>query len=70
MAALSGSVWRIWEAYENAPFFGGDATLTYKLMKGGNQVLAPQIIRFRIGGRNPDDARCRAYTESRPELCF
>ena len=53
--------WEIWSEYANLPFFGGDATLTYKINGG-----AEQTIKFAIGGRNPDDARCKAYTQGRP----
>lgn len=52
--------WEIWSEYTNIPFFGGDATLTYKINGG-----AEKTIKFTIGGRNPDDARCKAYTQGR-----
>jgi Bacterial TSP3 repeat len=52
--------WEIWNIYANLPFFGGDATLTYKI-EGG----AEQTIKFAIGGRNPDDSRCKEYTQGR-----
>ncbi|MDW8350246.1 MAG: hypothetical protein RML49_08355 [Verrucomicrobiae bacterium] len=53
--------WEIWREYANLPFFGGDATLTFKINDG-----AEQTIKFAIGGRNPDDARCKAYIQGRP----
>jgi hypothetical protein len=53
--------WEIWSEYADLPFFGGDATLTYKI-----NGEAEQTIKFAIGGRNPDDARCKAYTQGRP----
>ena len=62
--AVNGDTWRIWESYANEPFFGGEAVLTYKIMKGQTQLLAPQTIRFRIGGRNPAPPRCRTFIES------
>jgi hypothetical protein len=61
---VAGDTWKIWEAYAAETFFGGEATLTYKLMTGTTETLAPQIIRFRIGGKNPDPARARTYIES------
>ena len=53
--------WEIWNEYTNIPFFGGDAILTYKI-EGGVE----QVIKFTIGGRNPNDSRCKAYTQGRP----
>jgi hypothetical protein len=55
----SGEVWRIWEEFQNLPFFGGDAVLIY-------QVTAPvsgpsRRFTFRIAGENPDDDLCKAY---------
>jgi hypothetical protein len=64
---VNGDTWRIRESYAALPFFGGEATLTYRLMDGQNEVLAPQTLRFRIGGRNPEDARCRTYIEARTD---
>jgi hypothetical protein len=61
---VAGDTWRIWEAYASETFFGGAATLTYKLMTGTTETLAPQTIRFRVGGRNPDAARARTHIES------
>ncbi len=63
---VTGDTWKIWKEYQT-DFFGGDATLTFKLTKGSNEVLPPQTINFRIGGKNPDDARCKTYIESRPD---
>ena len=62
---VTGDTWQIWSSYQTESFFGGDATLTFKLTKGSNEVLPPQTINFRIGGKNPDDARCKIYIESR-----
>jgi hypothetical protein len=59
--AVANGRWQIWNDYANLPFFGGDATLTYKINGG-----AEQTIKFAIGGRNPDDARCKTYTQGRP----
>jgi hypothetical protein len=59
-----GDTWRIWESYAAVPFFGGEATLTYRIMEGQNEVLAPQTLRFRIGGRNPEPAIAREFIES------
>lgn len=53
--------WEIFSQYTNLPFFGGDATITYKI-NGGTE----QTIKFAIGGRNPDDIRCKTYTQERP----
>jgi hypothetical protein len=59
--SVTNGRWEIWNEYANLPFFGGDATLTYKINGG-----AEQTIKFAIGGRNPDDARCKTYTQGRP----
>lgn len=61
---VTGDTWKIWEACASETFFGGEATLTYKLMTGTTETLGPQIIRFRIGGKNPDSARARTYIET------
>ena len=61
---VTGDTWKTWEAYASENFFGGEATLTYKLMTGSTEALGPQIIRFRIGGKNPDFARAKTYIES------
>jgi len=62
-----------WEIYSEADwqtemtvegFFGGDATLTYRLKSGTNEILSPKTIKFRIGGKNPDPTRCRIYIET------
>ena len=50
--------WEIWRDYADLPFFGGTATLTYRINQG-----AEMTIKFAIGGRNPDDQRCKAYTQ-------
>ena len=63
---VTGDTWQIWHSYQTAIFFGGDATLTYRLMKNTDEVLSPQTINFRIGGRNPDEARCKAYIQAQP----
>lgn len=44
-------------------FFGGDAVVTYKLPGEG----ALNTIRFRIGGENPDDLKCKEFIQSFPE---
>ncbi len=64
---VSGDTWKIWQAYMNEPFFGGDATLTYKLANGQKEVLGPQTIAFRIGGRNPQPANAKRFITSLPE---
>jgi hypothetical protein len=50
--------WRIYQegAYANTTFFGGEATLTCKIAG-----QAETTFKFRIGGKNPDDAKCKAY---------
>lgn len=62
--AVTGDTWRLWESYAGQPFFGGEATLTYRLMNGQNQAMAPQTVRFRIGGKNPDPARAKTHIET------
>ena len=56
---LDGDSWKIWEDYKDEQFFGGEATLTYKV-EGGDE----QTIKFRIGGENPDDLKCKVYIET------
>ncbi len=58
--SVTNGRWELWNEYSDIPFFGGGATLTYKI-NGGEE----QTIRFAIGGRNPDDSRCKAYTQGR-----
>lgn len=61
-----------WEIYNEANwinelnqngFFGGDATITFQIKDDGNTIFGPSEIKFAIGGENPDDDRCRAYTQ-------
>lgn len=48
-------------------FFGGDATLTYRIKNGnGDIVVGPEEIDFRIGGENPNDDRCKAFIQGKP----
>jgi hypothetical protein len=54
------------ESNASQPLFGGEETLTYRLMNRENQAMAPQTVRFRIGVKNPDPARARAYVETLP----
>jgi Concanavalin A-like lectin/glucanases superfamily/Bacterial TSP3 repeat len=61
---ITGDTWKIWETYASETFFGGEATLTYKLMTGTSETVAPQTIRFRVGGKNPDASRARTHIES------
>jgi hypothetical protein len=63
---VAGDTWQIWSEYplQDEGFFGGDATLTYRLMNGQSQAMAPRTVRFRIGGKNPDPARAREFIES------
>jgi len=82
-APVTGDTWRIYDEPEWAVeigespgpttsgdqgFFGGDATLTYRLLgEDGAEVLAPQTINFRIGGESPEPARGRTYIETLEE---
>ncbi len=59
--SVANGRWEIFNQYANLPFFGGDATLTYKINGG-----AEQTIKIAIDGRNPDDLRCKTYTQGRP----
>jgi hypothetical protein len=61
---VSGDTWQIWQAYQQFPFFGGDATLTYRLMNGQDEVQSPRAVNFRLGGKNPEPARAKSYIES------
>lgn len=64
--SVTADTWQIWNEYplQTEGFFGGDATLTYKLKSGTTEILAPQTIKFRIGGSNPDPATARQFIES------
>ena len=43
-------------------FFGGDSELTYTLHKSDGKALgSEQKMLFYIGGKNPDDAKCRIF---------
>ena len=64
---VTGDTWQIWSEYQNEDFFGGNATLTYRVKSGSTVVLPEAKIDFRIGGKNPDDARCKSYIEMLPE---
>ncbi len=45
-------------------FFGGNATLTWQLMKADDSpLISEQTILFRIAGKNPDDTLCRQYID-------
>lgn len=56
--------WQIHTLYNQLPpdrtIFGGDAVLTYKVGKEGK----PQSVKFRILGKNPDNAKARAFIDS------
>lgn len=66
---ISNGVWRIHEdpdyirEVEDNGFFGGDALLIYKLP--GSDTT--QSFRFRIGGQNPEDERCKEYITNFPD---
>jgi hypothetical protein len=64
---VTGGTWQIWQHYINEPFFGGEATITYRIKDARNRITSTQTIRFRIGGRNPEPARARAFIESLPD---
>jgi alpha-tubulin suppressor-like RCC1 family protein len=51
-------------------FFAGNAVLAYQLLKSDGSLLgAERKVLFYIGGKNPDDARCRDFiTETAGEL--
>jgi len=65
---VTSDTWQIWNEYplQGEGFFGGDATLTYKLKSGTTTILPDTVIDFRIGGKNPDDAKCKAYIQAQP----
>ena len=58
--SITNGTWRIWQDYQDLPFFGGNAKIIYKIDNG-----AEQTINFAIGGRNPDDDRCKQFVQSR-----
>ena len=75
--ALDGAV----EIYNNAKwkseleqkgFFGGDAELTFQLLKGDDTALGEETTwKFRIAGKNPDNTKARDYlSTSQPDLWF
>ena len=61
--------WRIFESAEwqqeiaQRGFFGGQATVYCRIGNAAEQRVAG----FRIGGHNPDPARCRRWIETRPD---
>jgi len=67
---VNGDTWQLYSEADwqteltRRGFFGGKATLTYQIKRGADVVVGPEEIDFRIGGENPDDARCRTYIES------
>ena len=65
---VDGDTWQIWQSYQNERFFGGDGHIEYRIVRvrDDQEEVAPRRMHFRIGGENPDDARCRAYIETRP----
>ena len=71
-AQVNGDAWQLYNEADwqteltERGFFGGEATLTYQIKQVGNIVVGPEEIDFRIGGENPDDARCKAYIEAQP----
>lgn len=65
---ITGDTWQIWRSYQTVSFFGGDATLTFRLMKNTDEVIPPQTINFRIEGKNPDDVRCKKYIQAQPDV--
>ena len=64
---VTGDIWEIWRSYQTASFFGGAATLTYRLTRGTEVVLAAKTIKFRIDGENPDDMRCKSYIQAQTD---
>ena len=64
--AVTGDTWRVWQDYAALQFFGGDATLTYKLLSGTSEIVAPQTLHFRIGGKNPTPSRAKSFIETLP----
>ena len=45
-------------------FFGGDATLTYQILKPDNSIIGDEkMVLFSIGGRNPERAKCKDYID-------
>lgn len=66
---ISGDAWKIWEDYplSDQGFFGGEATFTCRIKNGTTTILPETVIDFRIGGKNPDDTKCRAYIETLPD---
>lgn len=66
-SAMSSDTWDIFTQYNTLDFFGGDATLTYRIKNSsGNVVGQPHSIKFRIGGQNPTDGKIEAYINSQP----
>jgi hypothetical protein len=67
--ALDGAV----EIYDNSKwkselqqkgFFGGDAELTFQLLNTDGSTLGDVTTwKFYIGGKNPDDAKCKAFID-------
>src|SRR5690606_30861692 len=77
--AATGDVVRVagdtWEIYSEADwqtelaergFDGRAATLAYQIKNGVDVVVGTAEVDYRIGGAHPDDDRCPAYLEGRP----
>jgi hypothetical protein len=56
--------WELHRTINDEPLFGGDAEVGFVIVAGdGRVMLAEQIAKFRIAGKNPDDDRCRKYID-------
>ncbi len=60
-----GEPWNIYEDYKDIPFFGGKAVLTFRIVNmDGSEAMPEQTFKFRIAGKNPNQARCRKYMDN------
>ena len=49
------------------PFFGGKGKVTYKISRGSQPLIGPLTQSFAIGGKNPDNDRCKAFIQAEPD---
>ena len=56
--------WKIYESYNQHPFFGGDATITFQIHSPDKLHSTRQFqYRFRIGGENPTEELATKYID-------
>jgi hypothetical protein len=58
--------WNIYSEFSDPDlFFGGDCTIFMTILDGNeNPISSEQKLKFRIRGKNPEDADCKAHIEA------